>query len=130
MTGEHGTSVYAATYTKVSQELATKPHEYAQLARKAAAAEAAYKSTRAKRRLAAKANGEARSAADAEMVADADDEIGALYLERLVSEAEAEACKLAMFALRARLSFGQSLLGIEREADRVHATQTPTWDRR
>lgn len=123
-------SVYpqiAATYTAISQELAGKPHEYQRLARAAAVAEAEYKAARARRRLSARATGEARSAAAAEDIADADEDVASMYLTRLTTEAEAEACKMAMYALRARLSFGQTLIGVEKSADQQHAMTSPTW---
>lgn len=111
----------AAQYAAVSRELAQAPHDFRRLSGLAAEAEAAYKAARAKRRLSALAQGEARSQGNAEDVADADDHVADLHMAFLTCQAAAEACKQSIYSLRARLSFGQSLISAEKEVDRQHA---------
>ena len=119
----------AATYAQISRELASVPAEYRKLATLAAESEAAYKAARAKRRLQARADGEARTAGEAENVADADEYVADLHMAYLTNEAAAEACKQSLYSLRARLSYGQTLIGAEREADKQAAMSGPGWQR-
>lgn len=79
-----------------SQELV---QQFARLAPEAATAEAAHKSMRAKRVLLARANG-VKSISEAECVAEADDDVGQAYLERLVSQAHVEATREALRSIR------------------------------
>lgn len=76
-----------------------KARDFAGLAVEAATAEAAHKTLRAKRILAAQAGG-VKSISGAEAVADADDAVGQALLERLVSNAHAEACREALRSIR------------------------------
>lgn len=82
-----------------------KVREFQGLAVESAEAEAAHKSLRAKRVLKAQADakistGKAMSVAQAEIVAEADDVVGAAYFQRLTSNALAEACREAMRSVR------------------------------
>lgn len=98
-----------------------KVHEYADRVHERAQAEVAYKSERAKRILRAKSDG-AKSIAEAETVADADDGMRDLRLAYLIAEGGADACGRSIAALRERIGFGRSLIATEREADRLHAS--------
>jgi len=76
-----------------------KAQEFAGLAVESAAAEATHKTLRAKRILAAQAGG-IKSISGAEAVADADDAVAGALMERLVSNAQAEACREALRSIR------------------------------
>lgn len=76
-----------------------RARDYAGLAVEAAEAEAAHKTLRAKRILQAQANG-VKSISGAEATADADDAVGQALLERLVSSAQADACREALRSIR------------------------------
>ena len=81
--------------------------EYGQRAEAAAHKEADYKRLRARAILKAQADtrssGGRASVAQAETVADADDEVSTAYLERLVTAAQADATKEALRSLRTNL---------------------------
>ena len=77
----------------------SKVQEYDQAAVKAAEAEALHKALRAKRALLAKANG-VRSISEAELTAEADDDVADAYLQRLVTAAQADAIKEALRSIR------------------------------
>lgn len=64
-----------------------------------AAAEVAHKTARAKRILLAKLNG-VKSIAEAEYIAEADDDVASLHLARLSKDAEAEALREALRSIR------------------------------
>jgi hypothetical protein len=116
--------VVSSTATNVAQlclSLDRKVHEYTDLVR--ARAEVAYKSERAKRILRAKSDG-AKSIAESETVADADDGIKDLRMAYLIAEGGADACGRSIAALRVRIDWGRSLYATEREADRLHAQGT------
>lgn len=91
----------------------------------AASAEVAHKSTRAKFIVAARASDMKKSAAQAEMEADADDEIGMLYLDRLGKAAAAEATKQRLFMLRARSDSLRSEKVDERANSQFYADNAP-----
>lgn len=78
--------------------------EYATVAQEAALAEAEYKRQRARKVLSAQAiakgNGERASVAQAELVADADEEVSQAYLARLSTAAQQDAVKEAMRSIR------------------------------
>lgn len=82
-----------------------KVQEYAGLATNRAEAEAAHKVMRAKRILKAQhdgkvGTGKAVSVAQAEIISEADDAVAAAYMDRLVTDALADACKEAMRSIR------------------------------
>ena len=114
MTAEH-----VARGSELSRELAQKVEEFRRLAAVRARAEADYRRGRAKATASARVS--AKSYADAELSATASDVVGDLHLAFLLADAEADACKLAVLALRTRIEWGRSVLTNEREADRVHA---------
>lgn len=87
----------------------------------AARARADYERTRARKKLEARASGEAKSAADADSVAEASDEVYAARLAWLTVEGTVDALRKEIDALRARLSWGQSLLSAEKASDQQHA---------
>jgi hypothetical protein len=76
-----------------------KVQEYNRLAVLAAETEATHKAMRAKRALLARAAG-VKSIAEAEMTAEADDDVAQAYLQRLASAAEADACREALRSIR------------------------------
>lgn len=88
----------------------------------AAEAEAEHKKWRAKRFLEAMHSGEAKSAAMAENVAEADDKIADLYSTRLISAAVAEATKQKVYSLREAIGMERTHLANQREADRIHSS--------
>lgn len=92
---------------RLSEYLESQTHEYASLARKAGEDEATYKALAAKRRLAAMMSpmpdGRKATATWAADVADADEDVAGSYLERRISEAEADACREAMRTTRTQL---------------------------
>lgn len=82
-----------------------KVREFQGLAVEAAEAEATHKAMRAKRVLKAQADaktntGKSMSVAQAEVVAEADDDVAAAYFQRLSSGALAEACRESMRSIR------------------------------
>jgi len=93
----------------------------------AAKARADYERAKAKRKLEARANGDAKSVAAAEDIADASDEIYQANLDRLTMEGQVDACRQEINALRSRLSWGQSMVAAEREVDKQHALTSPSW---
>jgi hypothetical protein len=95
---------------------------YGNATKQRALAEAQYKTARAKRKLTARSTGEAKSVAEADLVADADDYIAGLHQDFLIADAWADTLKAQMIALRERIGYGRSLMANEREADRLLAT--------
>ncbi len=77
----------------------SKAAEYQHAAQEAAMAEATHKSLRAKRALRAKASG-VRSIAEAELTAEADDEVGEAYMMRLAAAAQADAIRESLRSIR------------------------------
>jgi hypothetical protein len=103
------------------RELATVVDQYrGELARKAET-ESEFKKERAKRMLRARADGEASSAALAEIVADADDVIADLRLQALIAEGIAKSTKERIDSLKERIGFGRSLLANQRAVDQLHS---------
>lgn len=110
----------ATNVAKLCVDLDRKVHEYAEAVATRARAEVNYKSERAKRILRAKSDG-AKSVAEAETIADADEGIADLRLAYLIAEGTADACGRAIGALRERIGYGRSLIATERETDRLHS---------
>lgn len=106
----------------VSRQYERLADEYRQVALDAAAAEAAHKSARAKAILRFKASTAERiSHAEAETRAEADDEIGELYLRRLSTAAVAESHRAKLHQLREQVATGRTAVASERTADQFHA---------
>lgn len=99
-----------------------KASEYEDAAKQRAEADVAYRQSRAKRILRARSEG-AKSIAEAETIADADDAIADLRLKHLVAEGICDGLVKSMIALRERIGFGRSRMANEREADR-HLSST------
>lgn len=76
-----------------------KVQEYEVMAVAAAENEATHKAMRAKRALLAKANG-VKSITEAEMTAEADEDVSQAYLQRLVLAAQADAAREALRSIR------------------------------
>lgn len=95
---------------------------YGEASKDRAVAEAEYKTARAKRKLRARADGEAKSISEAEMIADADEFIADLHQKYLIAEALADSLGKSIAALRERIGYGRSLMATEREVDRLLAT--------
>lgn len=96
-----------AEILRLSQYLEEQTHTYADLATKAGTDEATYKALAAKMRLAAMMtpmpDGRKATATWAADVADANDDVAQAYLDRRISEAEADACREAMRTTRTQL---------------------------
>lgn len=103
------------------RELATVVDQYREELTKKAETESEFKKERAKRILRARANGEATSAAQAEVVADADDLIADLRLASLIAEGIAKSTKERIDSLKERIGWGRSLYATQREQDRLHS---------
>lgn len=86
----------------------------------AAKAEALYKAERGKFVVRARADG-ARSMAEAETQADADERLADLLLDRLTSAALVEASKQSALSLRTKISALQSYMRNDFEADRTYS---------
>ncbi len=109
----------------VSREYEKQADAYQQVALNAAVAEAAHKSARAKAILAVKAipKGESQriSHAEAETRAEADDTVGALFLERLTTAALADSHREKLRQLREQVATGRTAVASDRAADVHHA---------
>lgn len=102
-------------------QLHAKAGSYEEAAKDRARADVAYRQSRAQRILRARTDG-ARSIAEAETIADADQTIADLRLQHLVTEAIVDGLTKSMLALRSRIDVGRSLLSTQREADKLMAT--------
>lgn len=87
-----------------------------------AVAKAAYSTAHAKKRLAVRASGEAKSQAEADMHADADDFIAGLNRDYLIAAAWVDTLKQQIEELKERIGYGRSLMADQREADKLLAT--------
>ncbi len=96
--------------------------EYGKATDERAKAKVTYKNAHAKRRLAVRASGEAKSQAEADMYADADDFIADLHLKYLIAESIADRLKHEIDELKERIGFGRSVMADQREADKLLAT--------
>lgn len=93
--------------------------EYRPVAITAAEAEADYRRIKAVTMLKATADG--ASAAKAEIIADADDEVSAACFAYKTSAAIADAHRARLSQLREQVAVGRSVMVAEREADKLHA---------
>lgn len=87
----------------------------------AAQAEAEYRSEKAKKKLWFRDQGGAKSDAEAETRADADDHIADLLQRRLVARAVADAHLEKLRQLRSQNENGRTYASTERELDKLHA---------
>lgn len=106
---------------EVSREYQRMADAYRQVAMDAAAAEAEHKARKAQVILSAKADGERVSHAEAESRAEADENVAALYRDRLVKAAMADAHREKLRQLREQVANGRTYVASEREVDRMHA---------
>lgn len=110
------------TVASLCRQLHAKSLEYEEAARNRAQADVRYRQARAQRVLAAKYDEGARSIAEAETMADADQKIADLRLAHLVADGICDGLSKSMLALRTRIDVGRSLLATQREADKLMAT--------
>ena len=87
----------------------------------AAKAHVDYLKARALRKIRAREQEGAKSVAESDVAADADDEIYAMHLAKTTMEGSIDALRHEIQSLRSRLSWGQSVLSAEREVDKQHA---------
>ena len=106
---------------EVSRAYELAADEYRPVVVAAAEAEAAHRSEKAKAILRFKALDDCRSHAEAEARADADELIGDLYRQRLVTAAVADSHKAKLAQLREQVATGRTRVTSEREVDRIHA---------
>lgn len=85
---------------RLNDESSRLVQEFGNLAPQAAEAEAIHKAARAKRVLLAKARDGVRSIGEAEYTAEADAEVSALYLDRLILAAKVDALREALRSMR------------------------------
>lgn len=105
-----------------SREYEAETAAFRQIAIDSAEAEAAYKREAAKFKLKAQMEADGKTTGVAlDMLAEADDEISALYRDRLVKAALLDSATKKLQQLRERVSTGRTYVASEREADRVHA---------
>lgn len=95
--------------------------QYGPATKARAVAKAQYKTAHAKKRLAVRASGEAKSQAEADMHADADDFIADLHQTYLIAEAWADTLKAQIDEIKERIGYGRSLMADQREADKLLA---------
>ncbi len=105
----------------VSRQYQQSALEFENVLIAAAQAEAAYKSARARRILRALDSEDRMSHARAETIADADDEIAALYQHRLITQAKADAHRAQLNQLREQVQSGRTFAASERAVDQIHA---------
>lgn len=115
------TQTIEQTISQLCLDLHHKASAYEGAAKDRAQADVAYRQARAQRVLRARVEG-ARSVAEAETIADADQVIADLRLKHLVAEGVCDGLTKTMIALRTRIDFGRSRMATEREADRLLAT--------
>ena len=108
--------------TSLTQQLDVVVVLYREQAVAAAKAEAEHKSARAKRILRARHEGDARSMAEAECVAEADDAIADLFSRRLITAAIADSTKQKILSLREQIGWERTQMANQRAADSLHAT--------
>jgi superfamily II DNA or RNA helicase len=108
--------------TSLTAQLAAVVAMYHDQAIEAAKAEAEHKRVRAKRFLRALHDEEAKSAAMADNVAEADDMVADLYSKRLIAAAIADSTKQKILSLREEIGMARSQMANEREMDRIYST--------
>ena len=109
---------------RISVELQELTAGYERVALDAATAEANYRERKAKRMLTAIVAGRA-SAARAEIIANADDDVAAACLDYKTSEAVARAHHQRMMTLRVEFEGWRAQLQRETTADRIHSQVAP-----
>jgi hypothetical protein len=107
---------------EVSRAYELAADEYRAIALRAAEAEAAHKSARARMILQVKARETERiSHAEAEARAEADEEIAGLYRNRLITAALQDSHREKLRQLREQVATGRTAVTSEREVDKIHA---------
>lgn len=107
---------------EVSRAYELAADEYRAIALRAAEAEAAHKSARARMILQVKARETERiSHAEAEARAEADEEIANRYRERLIAAALQDSHREKLRQLREQVATGRTAVTSEREVDKIHA---------
>jgi hypothetical protein len=107
---------------EVSRAYEMAADEYRAIALRAAEAEAAHKSARARKILQVKASETERiSHAEAEARAEADEEIANLYRNRLITAALQDSHREKLRQLREQVATGRTAVTSEREVDKIHA---------
>lgn len=106
---------------RLTDQMATVVALYRQEAVAAAEAEAEHKKQRAKRFLKAMHDGEAKSAAMAENIAEADDTVADLLSRRLIAAAIATSTKEKLMSLREEIGYERSLMADRRAYDDIHS---------
>ena len=107
---------------EVSRAYELAADEYRAIALRAAEAEAAHKSARARMILQVKARETERiSHAEAEARAEADEEIAGLYRNRLITAALQDSHREKLRQLREQVATGRTAVTSEREIDKIHA---------
>jgi len=107
---------------EVSRAYEIAADEYKAIALRAAHAEAAHKSTRARTILQIKARETERiSHAEAEARADADEEISNLYRDRLITAALQDSHREKLRQLREQVATGRTAVASDRVVDQMHA---------
>ena len=94
---------------------------YREQADAAAECEAEHKKWRAKRFLTAMHEGQAKSAAMAENIAEADDRVSDLYSKRLIAAAVADSTKHKLMSLRTEIEWERTCAANRRAEDTFHA---------
>jgi hypothetical protein len=107
--------------TTLTQQLDVVVGMYYEQAIAAAKAEAEHKQQRAKRMLTARHQGEAKSATEAECIAEADDTVADLYSKRLISSAIADSTKQKILSLREQIGMARTEMANQRAMDDFHA---------
>lgn len=109
----------AAAVAGLCRDLDVKVREYDGLTTRRAGAEVDFKAARARRIMRARSEG-ARSIAEAETIAAADEGLEVLWREYLLADALVDAAQKSILALRDRIGFGRSVIANERAADTLH----------
>lgn len=107
---------------RVSRAYEALATEYAQICEDAATDEAGYRKTKALHMTRSMADG--ASAAKAETLADADDEVSQACLAYKLSAAKVAATAAKLRQLHEQVAVGRSVLVSDREQDRIHASGT------
>jgi hypothetical protein len=106
---------------EVSREYELRADSAEQVYTDAARAEAAYKHQRARAVLRHKLSGDRMSVAEAEIRADAQDDIAELHQRRLTTQAASDALKAKLTQMREQNANGRTAVVDERAVDTIHA---------
>lgn len=106
---------------EVSAEYARRAQDFARIADEAAEAEATHRAERARAVVRHKTSEERMAMSEAEVRAEADEQVADLYRDRLVKAAARDAAKAKLDQLREQVAVGRSFAAAERAADELHA---------